>query len=70
MTETPATRVVELDVRDDAESMFVPEEAIPDAEVGDDLTVVSRQPEAVRAGRVVEMLDDALRGRFARVTLD
>lgn len=61
---------VELDVREDAPSVFVPAERLPDAVVGDHVVVTSAQPSAIRRGRIVEILDDPQRGRFFSVSLD
>ena len=56
---------VHLDVREDAPSMFVPAELLPDAAVGDVVTITSSLPATVRRGRIVERIDDQERGRFS-----
>ncbi len=61
---------VDLDVRDDAVSVFVPADLLPDALVGDFVTISSSQPATVRRGRIVERLDDHVRGRFFSVSLE
>jgi hypothetical protein len=61
---------LDFDVRDDAPSVFVPAELLPDALVGDDVTISSRQPAAVRRRRISAQLDDDKRGRFFTVSLD
>lgn len=66
----PRTWSVELDVREDADSMFVPADLLPDAAEGDIVTLTSSLPETVRRGRIVAELDDAVRGRFFNVSLD
>ena len=61
---------VDLDVRDDAPSVFVPADLLPDALVGDFVTISSSQPDTVRRGRIIEKLDDHVRGRFLTVSLE
>jgi hypothetical protein len=69
MTER-ATWSIELDVREDAERMFVPVGLLPDAVVGDTVDVTSGAPRAVRRGRVVDEIDDARRGSFVTVSFE
>jgi hypothetical protein len=59
---------IELDVRDDAPSMFVPADLLPDASPGDAVVVRSANPPATRAGVVQAVLDDDARGRFVTVS--
>jgi hypothetical protein len=61
---------VDLDVREDAPSVFVPAELLPDALVGDYVTISSRRPAAVRRGRISAHLDDDERGQFFPVSLE
>ena len=53
---------VDLDVRKDAPSVFVPPMLL-NAVVGDTVTLTLRHPAAVRRGRI-ERLDDHQRGRI------
>lgn len=59
---------VEIDVRADEESAFVPSDLLPGAAVGDTVIVRSSYLEGDRSGTVAEIVDDATRGRFHRVT--
>ena len=59
---------IDLDVRADEESAFVPAEHLPGARVGDSVTVRSSYLDGVRTGVVAEIVDDRTRGRFHRVT--
>ena len=43
---------IEYQVREDAESMFIPADLLPDAEVGDVVEITSAQPSVSRLGRV------------------
>jgi len=61
---------VELNVREDATSMFIPAELLPDAVRGDQVTITSVEPATIRHGRIDEVLDDRERGRFFAVSLD
>jgi hypothetical protein len=61
---------IEYDVREDAESMFVPAELLPDAQPGDLVELRSAQPEVTRQGRVADRFDDESRGRFVTVRFD
>ena len=61
---------VDLDVREDAPSVFVPADLLPDASVGDFVTISSDQPATVRRGRITETLDDHVRGPFFSVSLE
>jgi hypothetical protein len=61
---------VDLDVREDAPSVFVPADLLPEASVGDVVTISSTQPATVRRGRIVESLDDHERGQFYSVSLE
>jgi hypothetical protein len=66
----PRQWTVEFDVREDAPSVFVPAELLPDASIGDFVTISSSQPDTVRRGQVIEMVDDDVRGRFFSVSLE
>ena len=59
---------VDLEVREDEASAWVPTAHLPAAAVGDGVTVRSSHLPAARHGTVVETLDDETRGRFHRVT--
>jgi hypothetical protein len=61
---------IEYDVREDAESMFVPAELLPDAQPGDLVELRSAQPEVTRQGRVADRFDDEFRGQFVTVRFD
>jgi hypothetical protein len=61
---------IEFDVREDAESMFVPAELLPHAQPGDLVELRSVTPEVTRQGRVAERFDDESRGRFVTVRFD
>ncbi len=61
---------IELDVREDAERMFVPADLLPDAQPGDRVVVTSSEPPTTRSGRVVDHADDASRGRFIVVSFE
>ena len=61
---------IELDVRADEESAFVPADLVPGAGIGDTVTVRSAYLEGPRTGTVVEVVDDKTRGRFHRVTFE
>ena len=61
---------IELDVRNDAPSMFVPAALLPDAAVGDLVRIASTQPAGTHLGRIVEALDDGERGAFFAVSLE
>jgi hypothetical protein len=61
---------VDLDVREDAPSVFVPADLLPEASVGDVVTISSTQPATVRRGRIAEKLDDHERGQFYSVSLE
>jgi hypothetical protein len=61
---------IEYDVREDAESRFVPAELLPRAQPGDLVEVRSAQPATTRQGRVRERFDDESRGEFVTVRFD
>ena len=61
---------IELDVRADAERMFVPGDLLPDAQPGDRVVATSSEPSGTRSGRVVDHADDASRGRFVVVSFE
>lgn len=56
------------ELRADAEGLFVPAADLPEAGVGDAVTVTHGGHE--RTGTVADVVDDSERGRFVRVTLD
>jgi hypothetical protein len=66
----PTTWSIEYSVREDAESIFVPTELLPDARPGDVVEVVSTQPAVTRRGRVAGHADADRRADFVTVTLD
>lgn len=61
---------IEYRVREDAESMFVPTELLPDAREGDVVEISSAQPAVVRRGRVAGPADADADGDFVTVTFD
>lgn len=61
---------IELEVREDAPSVFVPAELLPGATNGDGVSITSTNSTSVRRGRIVEQLDDPERGQFFSVSLD
>ena len=66
----PRQWTVHLDVREDAPSVFVQADLLPDASVADSVTISSSQPNTVRHGRITEQLDDHVRGPFFSVSLE
>ena len=60
---------IELDVREDAPSMFVPADLLPDAGIGDAVEVTSANPPATRRGHVTDEVDDDS-GRFVTVSFE
>ena len=60
--------VVEQDVREDAESVFVPAELLPGAAVGDDVEFRSHHA-GTRCGRIAAVVNDGERGNFVRVAI-
>jgi hypothetical protein len=64
------TWAIEYDVRDDAESMFVPAQLLPHARPGDLVEMRSEQPPVSRRGRVADRFDDESRGEFVTVRFD
>jgi hypothetical protein len=61
---------IEYDVREDAESMFVPAQLLPHAQPGDLVEMRSAQPPVSRRGRVADRFDDESRGEFVTVRFD
>jgi hypothetical protein len=59
---------IELAVRADEEGAFVPSDLVPGASVGDAVTVHSTYLDGGRTGTVAEIVDDATRGRFHRIS--
>ena len=59
---------IELDVRADEDSAFVPAELVPGATPGDVVTVRSSYLDGARTGSIVDTVEDATRGTFHRVT--
>ena len=66
----PKTWSIEYQVREDAESMFVPVELLPNAEPGDAVEITSVQPAVTRRGRVAGPAVADPRGDFVTVTFD
>ena len=61
---------VELHVRADAESMFVPVELLPDARPDDVVEITPPDCGTARRGTVTDHVDDDTRGSFLVVHLD
>jgi hypothetical protein len=61
---------IEYDVREDAESMFVPAQLLPHAQPGDVVELRSAQPPTTRTGRVADRFDDESRRQFVTVRFD
>ncbi len=61
---------IEFDLREDAESVFVPFESMPDAQVGDAVVINAGGSLPVHTGRVDEIVDDETRGRFFVVAIE
>ena len=61
---------IEQHVREDAESVFVPAELLPDAQRGDTVELRSTHPAVIRRGEVVDRIADPERGSFVTVKLD
>jgi hypothetical protein len=61
---------IDLDVRADEESAFVPADLVPGARRGDVVTVRSGYLDVVRSGSIVDTVEDATRGTFHRLTFD
>ena len=61
---------VELHVRADAESMFVPVALLPEAQPDDIVELVPPDGGAPRRGTVTDHVDDHTRGSFLVVHLD
>jgi hypothetical protein len=59
---------IEYQVREDAESMFVPAELLPNAQSGDVVEITSEQPSVRRRGRVAGPAVSDSTGDFVRVT--
>ena len=59
---------IDLDVRADEESAFVPVDLVPGAGPGDLVTVRSTYLADDRTGTIAETIDDASRGSFHRLT--
>jgi hypothetical protein len=66
----PRTWFIEYQVREDAESMFVPTELLPEAQPGDIVEIASAQPPVTRRGRVADRADADWRDEFVSVTFD
>ena len=58
------------DVREDAPGYFVPSSELPEAAVGDAVVVTAASSGQERSGKVVDVLDDDVRGRFVVVDLE
>jgi hypothetical protein len=61
---------IEYDVREDAESMFVPAQLLPHAQLGDLVELRSAQPAGTRQGRVADRFVDESRRQFVTVRFD
>ena len=61
---------IELDVREDAERMFVPGALLLAAQLGDRVVATSSEPSGTRCGRVVDHADYAARGLFVVVSFE
>ena len=61
---------IDYQVREDAESMFIPAELLPDANPGDLVVVTSVLPPVTKRGRVAGPADDEGHGKFVRVTFE
>jgi hypothetical protein len=59
---------IEYQVREDAESMFIPADLLPDAEAGDVVEITSAQPSVCRLGRVSGPAVADSSGDFVMVT--
>ena len=64
------TFAIDYDLRADEQSAFVPSDQLPDARVGDAVTVRSSYLAGDRTGIVAVVIDDHARGRFHRVTFE
>jgi hypothetical protein len=58
---------IDLDVRADEPSTWVPSDLVPGAVIGDVVTVRSSYLAGERTGVVAEIVEDEVRGRFHRV---
>jgi hypothetical protein len=67
---SPTAWSIEYQVREDAESMFVPAELLPGAQTGDVVEITSVQPPVRRRGRVAGPVITDSAGDFITVTLD
>jgi hypothetical protein len=67
---TPRTWSIEYQVREDAESMFVPTDLLPSAEPGDIVEIRSTQPSVSRRGRVAGPPVADANGEFLTVTFE
>jgi hypothetical protein len=61
---------IEYESREDADSIFVPAELLPEAQPGDVVQMTSARPAVTRSGRVIELVTDRVRGVFVTVKLD
>jgi len=57
-------------MRADAPSLFVPRNDLPNAALGDVVSISGAQPGDERTGVVSELVDDDDRGRFVVIELD
>ena len=64
----PKSWSIEYQVREDAESMFVPTELLPNAQAGDYVEITSVQPSVSRRGRVDGPAGADSTGDFLRIT--
>jgi hypothetical protein len=61
---------IDYQVREDAESMFIPAELLPQANPGDVVVVTSVQPPVTKRGRVAGPADDEGHGKFLIVAFE
>jgi hypothetical protein len=61
---------VDIDVREDAERLFVPAGDLPGASVGEMVELHSTLPPGRHRGRIIQLLDDPVRGRYLVVTIE
>ncbi len=63
-------RLERATVREDAPSLFVPGDELPEAVVGDHVVLVGTETGDEHRGSVVDVVDDAERGRFLVIDLE
>jgi hypothetical protein len=70
MTHAPWSWSIEHDVREDADSIFVPAELLRHAQPGDRVTIAAGTSTCPRHGVVADLVDDEARGEFVTVKLE